>query len=89
MCAAAFPLISLSTNRFTMRGTDEDGHVANFVETEQALLHEDGRQTSFVQIRGSIPFFWHSPVCMKVSGSRKSSTVCGLHDPFPASSPNP
>ena len=49
-----------------MRGTDEDGHVANFVETEQALLHEDGRQTSFVQIRGSIPFFWNSPVCMKV-----------------------
>lgn len=52
--------------RFTMRGLDEEGHVANFVETEQALLHEDGRQTSFVQIRGSIPLFWASPVCMKV-----------------------
>lgn len=52
--------------RFTMRGLDEEGHVANFVETEQALLHEDGRQTSFVQVRGSIPLFWASPVCMKV-----------------------
>ncbi len=51
--------------RFTMRGADEDGHVANFVETEQALLHEDGRQTALVQIRGSIPLFWHSPVCLK------------------------
>lgn len=56
--------------RFTMRGADEEGRVANFVETEQALLHEDGRQTSFVQVRGSIPLFWASPVCMKVRGER-------------------
>jgi hypothetical protein len=48
-----------------MRGVDEEGHVANFVESEQALLHGDGRQTAFVQIRGSIPLFWSSPVCMK------------------------
>jgi hypothetical protein len=53
------------TCRFTMRGVDEEGHVANFVESEQALLHGDGRQTAFVQIRGSIPLFWSSPVCMK------------------------
>lgn len=58
--------------RFTMRGLDEEGHVANFVETEQALLHEDGRQTSFVQIRGSIPLFWASPVCMKVRPSGRA-----------------
>lgn len=51
--------------RFTMRGADDEGHVANFVETEQALLHEDGRQTALVQIRGSIPLHWHSPVCLK------------------------
>jgi len=48
-----------------MRGADDEGHVANFVETEQALLHEDGRQTALVQIRGSIPLQWHSPVCLK------------------------
>ncbi|EQC26012.1 hypothetical protein SDRG_16159 [Saprolegnia diclina VS20] len=51
--------------RFTMRGIDEDGNVANFVETEQACLFADGRQTSFVQIRGSIPVHWSSPVTMK------------------------
>ncbi|GMF20549.1 unnamed protein product [Phytophthora lilii] len=48
-----------------MRGIDDDGNVANFVETEQICLFEDGRQTSFVQIRGSIPVFWSSPVTMK------------------------
>jgi len=48
-----------------MRGVDEDGNVANFVETEQVLLHEDGRQTAYVQIRGSMPLLWSSPVCMK------------------------
>ncbi|ETL35557.1 hypothetical protein L916_12328 [Phytophthora nicotianae] len=51
--------------RFTMRGIDDDGNVANFVETEQICLFEDGKQTSFVQIRGSIPVFWSSPVTMK------------------------
>ncbi|CAI5741233.1 unnamed protein product [Hyaloperonospora brassicae] len=51
--------------RFTMRGIDDDGNVANFVETEQICLFEDGRQTSFVQIRGSIPVFWSSPASMK------------------------
>ncbi|EGZ07222.1 hypothetical protein PHYSODRAFT_565275 [Phytophthora sojae] len=51
--------------RFTMRGIDDDGNVANFVETEQICLFDDGKQTSFVQIRGSIPVFWSSPVTMK------------------------
>lgn len=48
--------------RYTRRGIDECGNVANFVETEQALLHSDGQVTSHVQIRGSIPLFWSSPV---------------------------
>ncbi|KAF1329386.1 Phosphatidylinositide phosphatase sac1-like protein, partial [Globisporangium splendens] len=51
--------------RFTMRGIDDEGNVANFVETEQICLFADGKQTSFVQIRGSIPVFWSSPVTMK------------------------
>lgn len=43
--------------RFNRRGIDDDGNVANFVETEQIL--ESGRDiTSFVQIRGSIPVKW-------------------------------
>ncbi|CAN0284612.1 unnamed protein product [Discosporangium mesarthrocarpum] len=54
--------------RFSRRGIDEGGNVANFVETEQArkqpqgaVLHGDGSLTSHVQIRGSIPVFWSSP----------------------------
>jgi phosphatidylinositol 4-phosphatase len=51
--------------RFTKRGIDENGYVANYVETEQILLFPDGKITSFVQIRGSIPVVWSSPVHMK------------------------
>ena len=51
--------------RFTKRGLDENGNAANFVETEQILLYADGKISSFVQIRGSIPLQWASPVLMK------------------------
>ena len=44
-------------SRFCVRGVDDDGHVANFVETEQ-LVTLDKSCTSFVQIRGSVPLFW-------------------------------
>lgn len=53
--------------RYFRRGIDHEGHVANFVETEQILLvdepSQDGSdeasvQLSFVQVRGSIPLFW-------------------------------
>jgi hypothetical protein len=51
--------------RFTKRGIDEHGHCANFVETEQILVYTDGRVSSYVQIRGSIPIKWCSPVHMR------------------------
>lgn len=51
--------------RFVKRGIDDLGHCANFVETEQILVHADGKVTSFVQVRGSIPLKWSSPVLMK------------------------
>lgn len=51
--------------RFIKRGIDSNGHPANFVETEQILLLSDGRLSSYVQIRGSIPLKWSSPVHMK------------------------
>lgn len=51
--------------RFTMRGGEDSGEVANFVETEQSLIFDDGSQASFVQIRGSIPLIWSSTVSMK------------------------
>ena len=44
--------------RFNCRGIDEDGNVANFVETEQILERKDDGISSFVQIRGSIPLVW-------------------------------
>ena len=50
-----------------MRGVDDDGHVANFVETEQ-LVTIDKSCTSFVQIRGSVPLFWEQVPCTEVIG---------------------
>ncbi|XP_011307033.1 synaptojanin-1 [Fopius arisanus] len=46
--------------RFNVRGTNDDGHVANFVETEQ-IIYLDNEVTSFVQTRGSVPLFWEQP----------------------------
>ncbi|XP_038944622.1 synaptojanin-1 isoform X7 [Rattus norvegicus] len=46
--------------RFNVRGTNDDGHVANFVETEQ-VIYLDDCVSSFIQIRGSVPLFWEQP----------------------------
>lgn len=43
--------------RFNVRGTNDNGHVANFVETEQVIFL-DNKVSSFILIRGSIPLFW-------------------------------
>ncbi|CAK7219067.1 hypothetical protein SBRCBS47491_003718 [Sporothrix bragantina] len=67
--------------RYLRRGVDEDGNVANAVETEQILspsvvnqLAESqllldqplSKTYSFVQVRGSIPLFWtQSPFSLK------------------------
>ncbi|CAM9830989.1 unnamed protein product [Chrysoparadoxa australica] len=51
--------------RYTRRGIDDEGNVANFVETEQALLYKDGGCSSLSQTRGSIPLYWSSPVNLK------------------------
>ena len=72
--------------RFTKRGIDDHGHVANFAETEQILLFPDGRLSSYVQIRGSIPIIWKSPVHMKyapvvsiVDNTVKNVELCEKH----------
>jgi len=44
--------------RFNARGIDDDGNVANFVETETVFWSPDGICFSYVQVRGSIPLFW-------------------------------
>ncbi|XP_048348323.1 LOW QUALITY PROTEIN: synaptojanin-1 [Sphaerodactylus townsendi] len=46
--------------RFNVRGTNDDGHVANFVETEQVIFLDES-VSSFIQIRGSVPLFWEQP----------------------------
>ncbi|CAP72864.1 uncharacterized protein PODANS_2_2960 [Podospora anserina S mat+] len=56
--------------RYLRRGIDEQGWVANGVETEQILYEADGgdkgRVYSFAQVRGSFPvFFTQSPYSLK------------------------
>jgi hypothetical protein len=56
--------------RYLRRGIDDDGNVANYVETEQILSPQDwdpSKKTySLVQIRGSIPlFFSQTPYSFK------------------------
>lgn len=46
--------------RFNVRGCNDDGNVANFVETEQAIYIDDS-VTSYLQTRGSVPLFWEQP----------------------------
>jgi hypothetical protein len=58
--------------RFTMRGADATGAVANYAETEQIILLRDNHNPTFlkaiashVQTRGSIPLRWSSPTDIK------------------------
>ena len=44
--------------RFNSRGIDDDGNVANFVETETIFYHPSGLCFSYAQTRGSVPIFW-------------------------------
>jgi hypothetical protein len=50
--------------RFNVRGTDEEGNPANFVETEQILVCMDVK-CSYVQLRGSIPLYWTQKTNLK------------------------
>lgn len=43
--------------RFNMRGIDDDGMVANFVETEQ-IVYARNHCFSYMILRGSVPLFW-------------------------------
>jgi len=44
--------------RFNARGIDDDGAVANFVETETIFTAPTGLCFSYTQVRGSVPLFW-------------------------------
>ena len=66
--------------RFTKRGADGTGHVANYAETEQVCLLRQQQQqmespkttwiSSHVQTRGSIPLRWSSPADVKTYAPR-------------------
>ncbi|KAK9495456.1 SacI homology domain-containing protein [Lipomyces doorenjongii] len=47
--------------RYNARGVDDEGNVANFVETE-TILHTAQFSFSYTQIRGSVPIFWEQDV---------------------------
>jgi hypothetical protein len=55
--------------RFNARGIDDEGNVANFVETE-TLLTTDEWVFSYAQIRGSVPLFWEQSG-LQLPGSSK------------------
>ncbi|KAL6834790.1 SacI homology domain-containing protein [Trichoderma camerunense] len=44
--------------RFNARGMDDNGNVANFVETETTFWSPTGVLFSYAQVRGSVPVFW-------------------------------
>uniref|UniRef100_A0A8C5T9V6 Synaptojanin-2 n=1 Tax=Malurus cyaneus samueli TaxID=2593467 RepID=A0A8C5T9V6_9PASS len=66
---------------FHVRGVNDDGHVSNFVETEQTIYLDDD-VSSFVQIRGSVPLFWEQ-TGLQV-GSRHLKLNRGLEANAPA-----
>ena len=49
-----------SGTRYKRRGVDDQGHVANYVETEQILLYHH-YALAFVLTRGSVPVYWSQP----------------------------
>lgn len=56
--------------RFNSRGVDDDGNVANFVETETIFWSSSGVCFSYIQVRGSIPVFWESSASL-IPGQQK------------------
>lgn len=66
--------------RFNVRGTNDNGHVANFVETEQVIFLED-KITSFILIRGSIPLFWEQTGVQVGTHKLKMSRGCEISQP--------
>ncbi|KAF2454963.1 SacI homology domain-containing protein [Lineolata rhizophorae] len=67
--------------RFNARGIDDDGNVANFVESETVYWSPSGSLTfSYVQVRGSVPVFWEQqsgliPGQQKISVTRSAEAT--------------
>ncbi|KAJ1963988.1 hypothetical protein GGI12_001708 [Dipsacomyces acuminosporus] len=75
--------------RYERRGANAQGFVANFVETEQVLSLALGNglvhYMSFLQTRGSIPFYWKQPssglhpVPVVLKSDEDNAAVCARH----------
>ena len=69
--------------RFNSRGIDDDGNVANFVETETTYWTPSGILFSYVQVRGSVPVFWEQAADL-VPGRQKITITRGMDATQPA-----
>ncbi|TSK28269.1 Phosphatidylinositide phosphatase SAC1-B [Bagarius yarrelli] len=67
--------------RYYVRGIDSEGHAANFVETEQIVQYNNSR-ASFVQTRGSMPFFWSQRPNLKYKPKPQISSTTNHLDGF-------
>jgi hypothetical protein len=69
--------------RFNARGIDDDGNVANFVETETVFWSPSSVCFSYVQVRGSVPVFWEQ-VAGLIPGQQKISITRSAEATQPA-----
>lgn len=69
--------------RFNSRGIDDDGNVANFVETETIYWAPSGACFSYVQVRGSVPVFWEQQTGL-LPGQQKITVTRSLDATQPA-----
>nr|XP_057909456.1 phosphatidylinositol-3-phosphatase SAC1-B isoform X2 [Doryrhamphus excisus] len=67
--------------RYYVRGIDTEGHAANYVETEQIVQYNSAK-ASFVQTRGSIPFYWSQRPNLKYKPRPQISTTINHLDGF-------
>ncbi|KAI1333372.1 SacI homology domain-containing protein [Xylariaceae sp. FL0255] len=69
--------------RFNSRGIDDDGHVANFVETETIYWSPSGVLFSYAQVRGSVPVFWEQSAGL-IPGQQKITVTRSADGTQPA-----
>ncbi|KAI1341616.1 SacI homology domain-containing protein [Xylariaceae sp. FL0016] len=69
--------------RFNSRGIDDDGHVANFVETETIYWSPSGVLFSYAQVRGSVPVFWEQTAGL-IPGQQKITVTRSTDGTQPA-----
>ncbi|KAI0020154.1 SacI homology domain-containing protein [Xylariomycetidae sp. FL0641] len=69
--------------RFNSRGIDDDGQVANFVETETIYWSPSGVIFSYAQVRGSVPVFWEQTAGL-IPGQQKITVTRSADGTQPA-----